>query len=279
MRFTKMHGAGNDYVYVEAADQTLPPDLAALARQMSDRHFGVGADGLILILPSTCADARMRMFNADGSEAQMCGNGIRCFAKYLYDHGLCRKPQLQIETGAGVLQVDLETAGGQVRRVRVDMGEPILEAARIPTRLPGDPVVNALLSVGGQNLQVTCVSLGNPHCVSYVESLNDDLVLRLGPLVEHDPQFPQRVNAEFVQVLSPREVRQRTWERGSGETLACGTGASAVCVAGVLTGRTQRQLVVHLRGGDLELNWNESDNHVYMTGPAAEVFCGEWPLG
>ena len=193
------------------------------------------------------------MFNADGSEAQMCGNGIRCFAKYLYDHGLCRKPQLQIETGAGVLQVDLETAGGQVRRVRVDMGEPILEAVRIPTRLPGDPVVNAPLSVGGQNLQVTCVSLGNPHCVSYAESLNDDLVLRLGPLVELDPHFPQRVNVEFVQVLSPQEVRQRTWERGSGETLACGTGAIAVCVAGVLTGRTQRQLVVHLRGGDLEL--------------------------
>ena len=277
MQFTKMQGAGNDYIYIEMLTQAPPDELAELARRMSDRHFGVGGDGLICILPSSRADARMRMFNADGSEAEMCGNGIRCFAKYLYDHGICRQPRMHIETGAGVLAVDLETQAGTVRRVRVDMGEPILQADRIPTRLPGDPVVDAALTVAGCTLAVTCVSMGNPHCVIYREQLNDELVLGLGPQLENHPDFPSRVNVEFVQVLCPGEVRQRTWERGSGETLACGTGASAVCVAGVLTGRTQRKVTVHLRGGDLDLEWNEDDNHVYLTGPAEEVFRGDWP--
>ncbi len=277
MRFTKMHGAGNDYLFVETANQSLPHDLPELARQMSDRHFGVGSDGLILIVPSTTAAARMRMFNADGSEAEMCGNGIRCFAKYLYDHGICRRPRMPIETGAGVLWVDLETHEGVVRRVRVDMGEPILEAERIPTRLPGNPVVDAVLPLNDQSMEVTCVSMGNPHCVTYVDELTDSLVRDIGPQIERHTHFPQRVNVEFVQIQSSREVRQRTWERGSGETLACGTGASAVCVAGVLTGRTDRQLVVHLLGGDLELEWHERDNHVYMMGPAEEVFSGDWP--
>jgi diaminopimelate epimerase len=248
MRFTKMHGTGNDYVYVDAFSEQLPR-----------------------------ADARMRMFNADGSEAEMCGNGIRCLAKYVYEHAICQRPTLQIETGAGILQLDLEIAAGRVHRVRVDMGEPIVAAARIPTTLPGDPVVNRPLTVGDRTWDVTCVSMGNPHCVTYVDQLDDRWVLELGPQVERHAAFPQRVNAEFVQVLSPQEVRQRTWERGSGETLACGTGASAVCVAGVLSGRTDRRLTVHLLGGDLELEWREDNNRVYMTGSATEVFTGRWP--
>jgi diaminopimelate epimerase len=283
MRFTKMHGAGNDYIYVNCFQEPLPENPAQLARRVSDRHFGVGGDGLILICPSEVADARMRMFNADGSEAEMCGNGVRCVAKYLYDHGLCRKETLRVETGRGVLTLDLEVDGGQVRRVRVDMGEPILDAAELPTTLPGNtamegnPVVDANLSVagGGEGLRVTCVSMGNPHCITFVEQLTDHWVLEVGPRIETDPRFPKRVNVEFVQVLSPAEVRMRVWERGSGETLACGTGASAVCVAGVLTGRTGRKIVAHLPGGDLELHWAE-DNHVYLTGPAVEVFTGLW---
>jgi len=278
MRFTKMQGAGNDYVYVDCFSQPPPDDPAGLARKIADRHFGVGGDGLILICPAENADARMRMYNADGSRAEMCGNGIRCVAKYVYDHGLAKKQQLQIATGAGLLALDLEIESSKVRRVRVDMGEPILEAGRIPTTLPGCPVNDVALPVDGRTLQVTAVSMGNPHCVVFVENPTDELVLGLGPKIERDEEhFPNRVNVEFVQVLSPREVRQRTWERGSGETLACGTGASAVCVAGVLTGRTERTINVQLLGGELTLEWNESDNHVYMTGPAEEVFQGEWP--
>jgi diaminopimelate epimerase len=262
-------------VYVDCFHEALPPDPAALARRIADRHFGVGGDGLILIVPSAVADARMRMFNADGSEAEMCGNGLRCVAKYVYDHGICRQPTLKIETGRGVLALDLELSGGLVERVRVDMGEPILAAAQIPTTLPGSPVVDAELPVGDRTLRVTCVSMGNPHCVTFVEQLSDDWVLGVGPLVETDPHFPRRVNAEFVEVVSPSEVRMRVWERGSGETLACGTGACAVCVAGVLAGRTGRKILAHLRGGDLELHWND-DGRVYMTGPAVEVFSGQW---
>jgi diaminopimelate epimerase len=277
MRFTKMHGAGNDYVYVDCFAEPQPTDPPALARKISHRRFGVGGDGLILILPSEKADARMQMFNADGSEAEMCGNGIRCFAKYLYDHGICRKNELQIETGAGVLSLRVETAGGLVDRVRVDMGEPILQAERIPTTLPGSPVVDASLPIGDRRFTVTSVSMGNPHCVIFVDEADDHLVLGYGPQIEVDGHFPARVNVEFVEILGRGEVRQRTWERGSGETWACGTGAGAVCVAGVLTGRTDRKILNHLRGGDLELEWNESDNHVYMTGPAVEVFSGQWP--
>jgi diaminopimelate epimerase len=272
-----MHGAGNDYVYVEGFTQPVPADPAALARRIAHRRLGVGGDGLILIVPSAVADVRMQMFNADGSQAEMCGNGIRCVAKYAYDHGLCRREELRIETGAGILPVRLEVADGRVHRVRVDMGTPSLEAARIPTTLPGDPVVEQEMVVAGQPLRVTCVSMGNPHCVVFVPELSDQWVLGLGPHIEHDAHFPARVNVEFVEVLSPTEVRQRTWERGSGETWACGTGASAVCVAGVLTQRTVRRVLVHLLGGDLELVWDERDNHVYMTGPAEEVFAGEWP--
>jgi diaminopimelate epimerase len=270
MRFTKMHGAGNDYVYLDCFSQPAPERPDQLARRLADRHFGVG--------PSERADARMRMFNADGSEAEMCGNGIRCVAKYVYDHGICRKPTLAIETGAGVLALEVEVEGGLVRRARVDMGEPVLEAARIPTTLPGDPVLNAPLHVAGEQLAVTCVSMGNPHCVIFVERLSDRWVLQIGPRVEVDPYFPKRANVEFVEVVSPGEVRMRVWERGSGETLACGTGASAVCVAGALGGRTQRTILAHLPGGDLQLHWGQ-DNHVYLTGPAVEVFHGEWVAG
>jgi diaminopimelate epimerase len=277
MRFTKMHGIGNDYIYVNCFDVPPPRDPGELSRKMSDRHFGIGGDGLILICPSDSgADARMRMFNADGSESEMCGNGLRCVAKYVYDHGIKRAETLRIQTGRGILTVDVEVNNDKVKRARVNMGQPIFEGAKIPTRLAGNPPLDVPLSVDGRTLQVTCVSMGNPHCVTYVERASDELVLGLGPKIEHSPMFPARVNVEFIEILSPGEVRQRTWERGSGETLACGTGASAVCVAGVLTGRTARRIVNHLRGGDLELEWRESDGCVYMTGPATEVFSGDW---
>jgi diaminopimelate epimerase len=287
MHFTKMQGAGNDYIYVNCFSEPIPPQPEALARRISDRHFGVGSDGLILIGKSQQADARMRMFNADGSESEMCGNGIRCVAKYVYDHGICRNETPRIETGRGILTLKLEVIGGLVQRVDVDMGEPILEPALIPTTLPGSSttlpgsaIVNADLKIAGVNgadrtLCVTCVSMGNPHCITFVDELSDDWVLGMGPKVESDQHFPRRVNAEFVQVLSRKEIRMRVWERGSGETLACGTGACAVCVAGVLSGRTERKILAHLPGGDLELKWAE-DGHVHMTGPAVEVFSGEW---
>ncbi len=277
MQFTKMHGAGNDYVYLDCFHNDLPPNPPELARQMSHRHFGVGADGLILIRKSAQADARMQMFNADGSEAEMCGNGIRCVAKYVYDHHLCRQTELKIETGAGILSLHLETSGGLVSQVRVDMGEPILAPARIPTTLPGEPVVDQPLGLCQLELAATCVSMGNPHCVIFVAAATDDLVLGCGPQIENAAVFPERANVEFVELISRTEVRQRTWERGSGETWACGTGASAVCVAGVLSGRTERKILIHLLGGDLELEWDEPTNHVFMTGPATEVFTGEWP--
>ncbi|HPP52014.1 MAG TPA: diaminopimelate epimerase [Thermoguttaceae bacterium] len=284
MRFTKMHGAGNDYIFVNCFQEPIPEDPAELARLVSDRHFGVGADGLILICPSEKADARMRIFNADGSEAEMCGNGVRCVAKYLYDHGIARKPTLRIETGRGILSLELHVSNNRVERVRVDMGEPILTPAQIPTTLPGNPqhggaVVDVELPVEDRILRVTCVSMGNPHCVCFVDQLSDEWVLGLGPKIEHHPRFPNRVNVEFVQVLSPQEVKVGVWERGSGPTLACGTGACAVCVAGVLTGRTNRQLLAHLPGGNLELLWSETDLHVYLTGPAVEVFSGIWKAG
>jgi diaminopimelate epimerase len=275
MRFVKMQGAGNDYIYVDCFSVLPPKDPAAVSCAISDRHFGVGADGLILICPSEKADARMRMFNADGSESEMCGNGIRCVAKYVYDHGLVRKPTLRIETGRGVLTLELETSGDKVHRVRVDMGEPILQADRIPTTLPGNPPIDVPLP--GHDLRVTCVSMGNPHCITYVKEITDALVLGVGPQVERHAVFPRRINAEFVRVNRPDDVTVRVWERGSGETLACGTGACAVAVAGVLTGRTGRRVVAHLPGGDLFLHWSEENNHVFMTGPAVEVFSGDWP--
>lgn len=276
MKFTKMHGIGNDYVYVNIFDQKPPADPAALARAISDRHFGVGSDGLILIGPSERADARMRMFNADGSESEMCGNGVRCVAKYVYDHGIARKNRVSIETGRGILSLDLEVEGGKARRIRVNMGTPILQGSDIPTTLPGDPPVNVPVVASGKEFKVTAVSMGNPHAVIYVDNVDGVPLESFGPILEHLPAFPRRVNVHFVQVLAPNEVRMRTWERGSGITLACGTGACAVCVAGVLTGNSQPKLLAHLPGGDLELEWAGEGAPVFMTGPATEVFSGTW---
>lgn len=278
MRFSKMHGAGNDYIYVDASKETLPDDLAELAKRISHRRFGVGSDGLIVIHPSSVADARMQMFNADGSEAEMCGNGIRCVAKFVYERGIANSKSLTIETGAGLLSVELEFDGSLVRSVTVDMGPPFLNAEQIPTLMaaPNEKVIHRPLEIAGQSFDVTCVSMGNPHCIIFVKELSDQLVHTIGPLIEMHDVFPKRTNVEFVQVLSKSEVRQRTWERGSGETWACGTGASAVCVAGHLTGNTDRRITNHLLGGDLVLNWQEDSNHVLMTGPATQVFDGEW---
>lgn len=277
MRFTKLQGCGNDYVYVDLFHEKVSGDLSKLAVAVADRHFGVGGDGLILICPSERADAKMRMFNADGSEAEMCGNGLRCVAKYVYDHGIARKDHLTIETGRGILAVDLEVSGGKAKRVRVDLGEPILEAAEIPTTLPGSPPTEAALVVAGEAFAFTCVSMGNPHAVAFVPEITDRLVHQVGPLVEKHEAFPRRVNVEFVKVNSRTDATMRVWERGSGETLACGTGACAVAVAGVLTDRFDRKVTIHLVGGDLEIEWG-ADNHVYKTGPAVEVFSGDWPL-
>jgi diaminopimelate epimerase len=276
MRFTKMQGCGNDYVYIDLFREKLTGDVSKLAVKIADRHFGVGGDGLILICPSEQADARMRMFNADGSEAEMCGNGLRCVAKYVYDHGIARKERLNIETGRGILTVDLEVKGGKAQRVRVDMGEPILEAEKIPTLLKGDPPTEAEVVIEGEAFAFTCVSMGNPHAVAFVPEITDRLVHQVGPQVEKHEAFPRRANVEFVKVNDRTDADMRVWERGSGETMACGTGACAVAVAGVLTGRFDRKVTLHLLGGDLEIEWG-ADNHVYMTGPAVEVFSGDWP--
>jgi diaminopimelate epimerase len=291
MRFTKMHGLGNDYVYVSTFTEATPADPAALSVRVSDRHYGIGSDGLILIAPSEVADARMRMFNADGSESEMCGNGLRCVAKYVHDRGIAVKPRLRLETGRGVLTVDLEVRDGKAERVRVNMGAPILDAARIPTTLSGDPVVNVplidlppTLPVGwpaacGLDPRMTCVSMGNPHVVIYCGDAAEVPLDLVGPVLENAAVFPKRINVHFVQVHSPGEATVRTWERGSGATLACGTGACAVAVAGVLTGRTGRKLLAHLPGGDLELEWPDDAGPVFMTGPATEVFSGVWDDG
>ena len=275
MRFTKMHGLGNDYIFIDGfAERVANP--ARLARRMSDRHFGVGGDGLILILPSKRADLRMRMFNADGSEAEMCGNGIRCLAKYAYEHGLARKRVITVESKAGVHALENTVIFGKWRKVRVDMGRPGLDRRQIPMRGRAGRVVGEPLAVDGVTYEITALSMGNPHCVIFVDEVDKFPVAEVGPKIESHRRFPQRTNTEFVQVLSRGEVSMRTWERGAGETLACGTGASAVCVAGALTGKTERAVNVNLLGGCLELEWAE-DDHVYMTGPAEEVFTGEWP--
>ena len=277
MRFTKMHGLGNDYVFVNLFEGTVD-DPARLAREMSDRHFGVGADGLILIQPSEVADVGMRIFNADGSEAEMCGNGIRCLAKYAYERGLCHEEEIAVETKAGVRTIRLVIEDGVPVGATVNMGRPRLRRSEIPMVGPDDErVVDEVLKVGDATLSVTCVSMGNPHCIVPVEKLDGFDWRSLGLQIENHEAFPERTNAHFVEVISPEEVRIATWERGSGETLACGTGASAVCVAMHLLGHTERKILAHLPGGDLELEWSESDNCVYMTGPAVEVFTGEWP--
>ncbi len=277
MKFTKLHGLGNDYIYVNTFEEKVSHP-AELAVKVSDRHFGIGADGLILIMPSKTADFRMRIFNADGSEAEMCGNGLRAFSKYVYDHGMTKKETFQVETGAGILTVELFPKKGKAERIRVNMGEPRLRRLEIP--MAGDDaekVVLETINVGGTHFDITAVSMGNPHVVIYVEDVKNFPVEKYGRMIENHELFPRRTNVEFIEIVSPNEVIQRTWERGSGETLACGTGASAVTVAGVLTGKSERKLLVHLLGGDLELEWSQADNHVYKVGPAVEVFSGEWP--
>lgn len=281
MRFTKLHGLGNDYIYLDAISQDLAAyDLPKAARVLSDRHFGVGSDGIIVILPSQAADFRMRIFNPDGSEAEMCGNGIRGFAKYVYEHGLTGKTELAVETGAGIVRPKLLIGHeGRVEKVQVDMGPPRLARAEIPMAgEPADqPVINEALVVNGETLAVTCVSMGNPHCVVFLEPVTDLTafpVSILGPLIENHQAFPRRTNVEFALVKDPQRILMRVWERGAGETLACGTGACATLVAAALTGRAQRKATVQLLGGELEIEWAE-DNHVYMTGPAVEVFSGE----
>ncbi|MEJ2519718.1 MAG: diaminopimelate epimerase [Desulfuromonadales bacterium] len=276
MKFVKMHGAGNDYVYVDCFRQTVE-DPESLAREISDRHFGVGGDGLILIEPSKQADVKMRIFNADGSEAEMCGNGVRCVAKYAFDHGLVDRTEIAIETGAGILPLTMyPNDREQIDKVRVNMGKPRLTRADLPMVGPaGDRVIDMDLDVLDSTFSVTCVSMGNPHCVIFVDDLEAFPVQRYGTAIEHHALFPRRINVEFVAVIGPDEVQQRTWERGAGETLACGTGAAAVTVAGVLTGRTRGRLLNHLAGGDLDMDW-DGQNDVFMTGPAAEVFSGEY---
>jgi diaminopimelate epimerase len=275
-----MHGIGNDYIYFDGFAEKLA-DPASVARKISDRHFGIGGDGLILILPSDKADVQMRMFNADGSEAEMCGNGIRCVAKYAYEHGLAKANPMKVETGAGVLSLQLHLDGTTVAQVTVNMGQPILALPKIP--VDPEKVVRIReneyrlnIEPTNESLPVVLVSMGNPHAVTYVPDVAAVDLNRIGPAIERHPAFPRRVNAHFVQVISPTEVKMWTWERGSGITLACGTGACAVCVAGALVGRTDRKILAHLPGGDLSLEWRESDNNVYMTGPATEVFSGEW---
>jgi len=278
MKFTKMHGAGNDYIYIEDFKGSIK-NPAKLAIQMSNRNFGAGSDGLILILKSKKADFRMRMFNADGSESGMCGNGIRCFARYVYDHKLTTKENLEIETGSGVRQLKLKTKKGQVDSVTVDMGEPQLLRGLIP--MLGEPgtVINENLHLpDGINFSITSLSMGNPHVIIYVEDVEKFPVAKYGPDIENFNLFPERTNVEFVQIVNRKEVIQRTWERGSGETMACGTGASAVTVAGVLTGQTDRKLTVRLKGGTLKTEWDEKTNRVNLTGPAVEVYRGEWLL-
>ncbi|MDG2307414.1 MAG: diaminopimelate epimerase [Candidatus Binatia bacterium] len=274
--FTKMHGIGNDYVYVDAF-QTTVEDPPAVARQVSPRNTAIGSDGLILIAPSDVADCRMEMYNADGSRGEMCGNGIRCVGKYAYDHGIAPRKTLRVETDAGVKELTLRVRDGRVYEVTVDMGEPGLDPATLPMKADGQ-VIDSPIEIDGRQVNLTAVSMGNPHVVTFVDSTEDAPVTTFGPVVERDALFPRGVNIEFVELLAPApsaRLRMRVWERGSGETAACGTGACAVAVAGVLTDRGTRDVEIELLGGNLQIEWRESDGHVYMTGPAAEVFSGE----
>ncbi|MEV5024892.1 diaminopimelate epimerase [Paenibacillus sp. LPE1-1-1.1] len=274
MNFTKMNGLGNDFVVI-AGEQQLPADAAELAIRLCNRFFGVGADGLVYILPSEIADFRMRIINSDGSEAEQCGNAIRCVAKYVYDNGLTDKEEITIETlGAGAQKVQLTVDNGEVSSVRVDMGEPILNGLQVPTTIDAERVIEHPIEVDGREFRFTAVSMGNPHCVIYVDdAVNFDLNT-WGPKLETHPLFPRKINVEFVTVNSRSQTDMRVWERGAGPTLACGTGACATVVASVLNGATDRTATVSLKGGDLLIEWNESDNHVYMTGPAAVSFRG-----
>ena len=275
MRFTKMQGIGNDYVYVNCFEETVH-NPGMLSRRMSRRHYGVGADGLVLIEPSDVADFGMRIFNSDGSEAEMCGNASRCVGKYVYERGMTDKTSITLMTGSGLKTLNLNVRDGRVRSVRVDMGTPELSPRMIPVDLPGEVVLGHRLELGSLVYSLHCVSMGNPHCVLFVNNPDSADVERIGPLLENYPIFPNRTNVEFVQVEDRQHIRLRVWERGAGETLACGTGACAALVASVLTGRADRNATVELTGGELEVSWSAEDNHVYQEGPAEFVFDGDW---
>lgn len=279
MKFTKLHGLGNDYVYVNCFEEPLTGvDLPELARRVSDRHFGIGSDGLILILPSDKADFRMRVFNHDGSEAKNCGNGLRCVSKYVVDHGLTDQSSFTVETLGGIVTpVVSKGEDGKVEQVTIDMGEPRFERSSIPmTGIPEEHAFEEVIDVDGTAFTMTAVSMGNPHAVIIVDEIREEDVLLYGPKIEFHEWFPERTNVEFIQILNRKEILFRVWERGSGVTLACGTGACAAAVAACLSGKTDREVTVHLAGGDLHIEWRESDNRVYMTGPAIEVFSGEY---
>lgn len=274
MRFTKMHGLGNDYIYVNCFTEKVE-NPSEVAKFVSDRHFGIGSDGLVLIMPSDTCDFRMRMFNSDGSEAEMCGNAIRCVGKYVYDNGLTQKTVIKVETLAGVKVLNLFLKDNKVDTVTVDMGEPVLEPSRIPVKSDRELFVSQPVVIDGKEYKVTCVSMGNPHAVTYVDDVDNFPLEKIGPKMENNELYPNRINAEFVQVIDKDTLKMRVWERGAGETFACGTGACAVLVSSVLNGLSNRKAVVKLLGGNLRIEWDEKDNHVYMTGPATKVFEGE----
>ena len=277
MKFTKMHGCGNDYVYVKCFEETVKnPEEAA--KIVSDRHYGIGSDGLILICPSDKADFRMAMYNLDGSEGKMCGNGVRCIAKYVYDHHLTDKTRISLETLGGIKYLDLNIKNGKVETVVVDMGEPVLTPEDIPLAVSGDRAVNIPLEVDGKVWYMTCISMGNPHAVVFVDNTKDLDLEKIGPKFEKHPIFPEQVNTEFVHVIDRHTVDMRVWERGSGETLACGTGACATAMACILNHMTDDEVLIHLLGGDLLIRYDRETNHIFMTGPAAEVFSGEIDL-
>lgn len=276
MKFTKMQGIGNDYVYVNCFEEKVE-DPAALAKFVSDRHFGIGSDGLILIKPSKNADFTMDMYNADGSQGEMCGNGIRCVAKYVYDYGLTDKTSISVETLAGIKYLDLTVEDGKVVLVKVDMGKPMLRPEEVPVVSEKEEVIDEPITVDGQEYRMTCVSMGNPHAVVFIDQDVKEFPLEtVGVKFENHERFPKRVNTEFVNVLDRHTAQMRVWERGSGETLACGTGACAVAVACALNGLTEDEVTVKLLGGDLQIKWDREKNTVYMTGPAEVVFDGEW---
>ena len=274
IKFTKMHGLGNDYVYMDAIHQKIE-NITTLAKFVSDRHFGIGSDGLILICESKVADFKMTMFNSDGSQAEMCGNGIRCVAKFVYDKGMTNKTTIKIETLAGIKILELNAKNGKVQTVKVDMGEPILEADKIPVISTENPVKNLVLKAKDREFKFTCVSMGNPHAITIVEDTSKFDVKKYGEELEVNKAFPRRTNVEFVQIIDRNAIRMRVWERGAGETLACGTGACATAVVCNLNGLTDRKVTIELLGGNLEIEWNKENNHVYMTGPATTVFEGE----
>ena len=277
MKFTKMHGIGNDYVYVNCLKENVE-NPSEVAIKISDRHFGIGSDGLILIKPSDVADGKMEMYNADGSQGAMCGNGIRCVAKYMYDYGITDKTSISVETKSGIKYLDLTLKNGKVDTVKVNMGAPILKAAEIPVISEKEQVISEPVTIDGKKWEITCVSMGNPHAITYIDDVKHLEIEKIGPKFENHEIFPDRVNTEFVHVIDRNTVEMRVWERGSGETYACGTGACAVAVSSILNGLTEEEVTVKLLGGDLKIFWNREENRVYMTGSATKVFDGEIDL-